>query len=79
LGPPLPDLNVDDLIDGEKRQQLVTALEQRIKKKEELREILINQSMIKVIYNIYIFINCFIFKKIVLIIFFLQVMTFDHK
>jgi len=49
LGPPLPDLNVDDLLDNEKRQQLVTALEQRIKKKEELREILINQSIKKFI------------------------------
>ncbi|XP_026809315.1 kinesin-like protein KIF23 [Rhopalosiphum maidis] len=44
LGPPLPDLEVDDLLDDEKRQQLITALDQRIKKKEELRELLITQS-----------------------------------
>ncbi|CAI6365542.1 unnamed protein product [Macrosiphum euphorbiae] len=44
LGPPLPDWEVDDLLDGEKRQELVTALDQRIKKKDELREILITQS-----------------------------------
>jgi hypothetical protein len=45
LGPPLPDLEVDDLLDDEKRQQLITALDQRIKKKEELRELLITQSI----------------------------------
>lgn len=49
LGPPLPDLEVDDLLDDEKRRELVTALDQRIKKKDELREILITQSMIKII------------------------------
>jgi len=45
LGPPLPDLEVDDLLDNEKRQQLITALDQRIKKKEELRALLITQSI----------------------------------
>jgi len=61
LGPPLPDLEVDDLLDDEKRQQLVTALDQRIKIKEELREILIKNSMIIVIQNIsIIFINLFL-------------------
>jgi len=49
LGPPLPELEVDDLLDDEKRKELVTALDQRIKRKDELREILINQSMIIVI------------------------------
>ncbi|XP_022161653.1 kinesin-like protein KIF23 [Myzus persicae] len=44
LGPLLPDLEVDDLLDDEKRQQLITALDQRIKIKEELREILITNN-----------------------------------
>ncbi|XP_025414931.1 kinesin-like protein KIF23 isoform X2 [Sipha flava] len=44
LGPPLPELVGDDLLDEEKRQELIIALDQRIKKKDELREILINQS-----------------------------------
>lgn len=57
----MPDLEVDDLLDDEKRQQLVTALDQRIKIKEELREILIKNSMIIVIQNIsIIFINLFL-------------------
>lgn len=46
MGPPLPELEVDDLLNEDKRQELITALDQRIKKKEELREILINQSML---------------------------------
>jgi hypothetical protein len=45
LGPPLPELVGDDLLDEEKRQELIIALDQRIKKKDELREILINQSI----------------------------------
>lgn len=45
LGPPLPDLEVDDLLNEEKRQKLIVALDQRIKKKDELREALITQSM----------------------------------
>jgi len=60
LGPPLPDWEVDDLLDGEKRQELVTALDQRIKKKDELREILITQSMIN-LFKIYLLL---LFKKI---------------
>lgn len=44
LGPPLPELKVDDLLIEEKRQELVTALEDRLKKKNELREVFINQS-----------------------------------
>lgn len=46
LGPPLPELEVDDLLDEEKRQQIIIALDQRIKKKDELRDLLVKQSMI---------------------------------
>lgn len=46
LGPPLPELEVDDLLNEEKRQQIIIALDQRIKKKDELRDLLIKQSMI---------------------------------
>lgn len=46
LGPPLPDLEVDDLLNEDKRQELTDALDQRIKKKEELRDIIIGQSII---------------------------------
>lgn len=45
LGPPLPELEVNDLLDEEKRQQIIIALDQRIKKKDELRDLLIKQSM----------------------------------
>lgn len=45
LGPPLPELVGDDLLDEEKRQELIIALDQRIKKKDELREVLISQSI----------------------------------
>jgi len=55
LGPPLPDLEVDDLLNEEKRQELIIALDQRIKKKDELREMLITQSMI--IQNIFIYVQ----------------------
>ncbi|XP_050525569.1 kinesin-like protein KIF23 [Daktulosphaira vitifoliae] len=44
LGPPLPELKFEDLLVKDKREQMLIALEQRIKKKDELREILINQS-----------------------------------
>lgn len=46
LGPPLPELDIDDLLNEEKRQELIDILDQRIKKKDELREVLITQSMI---------------------------------
>lgn len=46
LGPPLPDLEVDDLLNEDKRQELTDALDQRIKKKEVLRDIIIGQSII---------------------------------
>jgi len=45
LGPPLPDLEVDDLLNDEKRKELIIALEERIKRKDELREVLITQSI----------------------------------
>lgn len=48
MGPPLPELDIDDMLDEEKRQELIHVLDQRIKKKDELREMLINQSMILV-------------------------------
>lgn len=51
LGPPLPELDIDDMLDSEKRQQLIHVLDQRIKKKDELREVLINQSMV-LVFNI---------------------------
>ncbi|VVC44885.1 Kinesin motor domain, conserved site,P-loop containing nucleoside triphosphate hydrolase,Kinesin motor [Cinara cedri] len=44
LGPPLPEINIDDMLDEQKRQELINALDQRIKRKDELREVLINQS-----------------------------------
>lgn len=46
LGPPLPELDIDDLLNEEKRQELIDVLDQRIKKKDELRQVLITQSMI---------------------------------
>lgn len=46
LGPPLPELGVDDLLIEEKRQELISTLENRLKKKNELREVFINQSTI---------------------------------
>lgn len=46
LGPPLPNLEVDDLLNEEKNQELIFAIDQRIKKKEELREAFISLSMI---------------------------------
>lgn len=50
LGPPLPELDIDDLLNEEKRQELIDVLDQRIKKKDELRKLMITQSMIKPIY-----------------------------
>lgn len=46
LGPALPELSVDDLLNEDMRQELIVALDQRIKKKEELREMMITQSII---------------------------------
>ncbi|XP_050443213.1 kinesin-like protein KIF23 [Adelges cooleyi] len=44
LGPPLPELQFEDLLVEEKRQEMLILLEQRIKKKNELRVMLINRS-----------------------------------
>lgn len=59
LGPPLPELEVDDLLNEEKRQQIITVLDERIKKKNELRDLLIKQSMLWSIYVLFIIYRAF--------------------
>lgn len=57
LGPALPELDVDDLLNEDMRQELIVALDQRIKKKEELREIMITQSIITSFFSMLTMIN----------------------
>lgn len=69
----MPNLEVDDLLNEEKRQELIIALNQRIKKKEDLREVIINQSMINLKYLICEFMTNYIVISVQ------QVIIYDHN